>query len=84
MNQFSYTFGTSNIPLFGETIGEKLRNAINTYKIPKFWKFVDSFPMIVTGKIRKVEMREVSAKELGIEQFKQFKTSYSEELLILT
>jgi len=52
---------------------------IDTCKIPKFWKFVDAFPMTVTGKIRKVEMREISAKELGLEQFKQFKTSYSEE-----
>jgi fatty-acyl-CoA synthase len=46
---------------------------LSTYKIPKYWKFVDSFPMTISGKIRKVEMREISAKELGLEQFKQFK-----------
>jgi fatty-acyl-CoA synthase len=51
---------------------------IATYKIPKYWKFVDSFPMTISGKIRKVEMREISAKELGLEQFKQFKTDYNE------
>ena len=28
--------------------------------------FVDDFPMTVTGKVRKVEMREVSARELGL------------------
>jgi len=40
---------------------------IATFKIPKYWKFVDEFPMTVTGKIRKVEMREISARELGLE-----------------
>ena len=43
------------------------RNNIATYKIPKYWKFVDSFPMTVTGKIRKVEMRKISTKELQLE-----------------
>jgi fatty-acyl-CoA synthase len=43
------------------------RNKIATYKIPKYWKFVDSFPMTVTGKIRKAEMRELSALELKLE-----------------
>ena len=37
------------------------------YKIPKYFKFVDDFPKTVTGKIRKVEMREISIKELGLE-----------------
>ena len=37
------------------------------YCVPKYWKFVDSFPMTISGKIRKVEMREISVKELGLE-----------------
>ena len=41
---------------------------IATYKIPKYWKFVSEFPTTVTGKVRKVEMREISAKELGLAQ----------------
>jgi fatty-acyl-CoA synthase len=36
------------------------------YKIPRYVMVVDEFPMTVTGKIRKVEMRERSAKELGL------------------
>ena len=36
------------------------------YKIPRYVMVVDDFPMTVTGKIRKVEMREHSAKELGL------------------
>lgn len=40
------------------------KNQIAHYKIPRFWKFVTEFPMTVSGKIRKVEMREISLKEL--------------------
>jgi fatty-acyl-CoA synthase len=42
------------------------KGQIATYKIPKYWKFVDSFPTTISGKIRKVEMREISTKELGL------------------
>jgi len=37
------------------------------YKIPRYVKVTDSFPMTVTGKIRKVEMREASIAELGLQ-----------------
>jgi len=37
------------------------------YKIPRYLKIVDEFPMTVTGKIRKVEMRQVSVDELGLQ-----------------
>ncbi len=36
------------------------------YKIPRYVMVVEDFPMTVTGKIRKVEMREKSAAELGL------------------
>ncbi|MDR3236714.1 MAG: AMP-binding protein [Prevotellaceae bacterium] len=42
------------------------KNQIATYKIPRYWKFVSDFPMTVSGKIRKMEMREISTKELGL------------------
>jgi fatty-acyl-CoA synthase len=37
------------------------------YKIPRYLKITDSFPMTVTGKIRKIEMRETSIDELGLQ-----------------
>lgn len=43
------------------------KGRLATFKTPKYWKFVKEFPMTVTGKIRKVEMREISTKELGLE-----------------
>lgn len=49
-----------------ESLDTYCRGKIATFKIPKYWKFVDNFPMTVTGKIRKVEMREISEKELGL------------------
>lgn len=36
------------------------------YKIPRYVEIVDDFPMTVTGKVRKVEMREQSAARLGL------------------
>lgn len=46
------------------------KGRIAHYKVPKYWKFVDEFPMTISGKIRKVEMREISMKELGLESHK--------------
>ena len=37
------------------------------HKIPRYVRVSDSFPMTVTGKVRKVEMREISITELGLE-----------------
>ncbi|WP_129138526.1 AMP-binding protein [Modicisalibacter coralii] len=36
------------------------------YKVPRYVKFVDAFPMTVTGKIQKFKMREVATHELGL------------------
>jgi fatty-acyl-CoA synthase len=47
---------------------EFCRGKIATYKIPRYWKFVDSFPMTVTGKIQKFKMREEAIAELGLER----------------
>jgi fatty-acyl-CoA synthase len=42
------------------------RGKIATFKIPRYWKFVDGFPMTVTGKIQKFKMRETAVEELGL------------------
>lgn len=42
------------------------KGKIAHFKIPHYWKFVTNFPMTVSGKIRKVEMKEISIKELGL------------------
>jgi fatty-acyl-CoA synthase len=39
---------------------------ISTFKVPRYWKIVDEFPMTVTGKVQKFRMREVAILELGL------------------
>ena len=52
----------------GDEIAAWCKGKIATYKIPRHWKFVDAFPMTVTGKIQKFKMRETSVEELGLEK----------------
>jgi len=37
------------------------------YKVPRYVRFTDEFPMTVTGKVQKFKMREVSIGELGLQ-----------------
>ena len=43
------------------------RDKIAYFKVPRYIKFVSEFPMTVTGKVRKVEMRDKSIAELGLD-----------------
>jgi fatty-acyl-CoA synthase len=49
-----------------EEIREFCRGQIAHYKVPRYVKFVDGFPMTVTGKIQKFIMREQTMRELGL------------------
>jgi fatty-acyl-CoA synthase len=53
-----------------EEIRSFCQGQIAHYKIPRYVKFVDAFPMTVTGKIQKYLMREEARKELGLEEEK--------------
>jgi fatty-acyl-CoA synthase len=53
-------------PLSAEALRQFCAGKLAHYKIPRYVRVVDGFPMTVTGKIRKVEMREVSITELGL------------------
>jgi len=55
-----------NSDITEQALHEYCHGQIATFKIPKYWKFVNEFPTTITGKVRKVEMREISAKELGL------------------
>jgi fatty-acyl-CoA synthase len=41
---------------------------IASYKIPRYWRFVDEFPMTVTGKVQKFRMRELAIELLGLQK----------------
>ncbi len=49
-----------------EEIREFCVGKIAHYKIPKYIKFVDAFPMTVTGKVQKYLMRAESTRELDL------------------
>lgn len=40
---------------------------ITHFKVPRYWRFVDEFPMTVTGKVQKFVMRKQAVEELGLE-----------------
>ena len=52
--------------LTGDALTAFCRGQIATYKIPRYWKFVDTFPMTVTGKVQKFRLRELATRELGL------------------
>ncbi|WP_328991086.1 AMP-binding protein [Kribbella sp. NBC_01245] len=58
-------------PLDAAAVREFCSGKLAHYKIPRYVLLVDDFPMTVTGKIRKVEMREKSLALLGIEGSEQ-------------
>lgn len=58
-----------------EEIKAFCKGKIAHYKIPRYIKFVDSFPMTVTGKIQKYKMRNESIEELGLAEVAKMKTA---------
>ena len=54
-------------PLTVDAVRDFCAGRLAHYKVPRYVRVVDEFPMTVTGKVRKVEMRERSVAELGLE-----------------
>jgi fatty-acyl-CoA synthase len=53
--------------LTAESVREFCSGQLAHYKIPRYVHVVDDFPMTVTGKVRKVEMRERAVEILGLD-----------------
>jgi len=51
-----------------QEIKDFCKGQIAHFKIPRYVKVVDSFPMTVTGKVQKFKMREEAIDELGLDQ----------------
>ena len=58
-----------------EELRDFCKGTIAHYKVPRYFKFVTSFPMTVTGKVQKYQMREQSTEELGLQQVGSIKTA---------
>jgi fatty-acyl-CoA synthase len=54
---------------------EFCKGKIACFKVPAYFKFSDAFPMTVTGKIQKFKMRELSIRELGLEEAATIRTA---------
>jgi fatty-acyl-CoA synthase len=59
----------------GDELREWCRGKIASFKIPRYWRFVDAFPMTVTGKVQKFKMRETSIAELDLESVARVQTA---------
>jgi fatty-acyl-CoA synthase len=54
------------VPVTADTLREYCTGKLAHYKIPRYVRLVDEFPMTITGKVRKVQMREESVEFLGL------------------
>ncbi|MBN9119435.1 MAG: AMP-binding protein [Planctomycetes bacterium] len=55
----------AGVTLTADELRAACQGRIATFKIPRYWKFVDAFPLTVTGKVQKYRMREIATAELG-------------------
>lgn len=58
-----------------EELREFCKGQISNFKIPKYFRFVDNYPMTVTGKIQKYKMRQQAIEDLGLQKASEIKTA---------
>jgi fatty-acyl-CoA synthase len=51
------------------------RERLAAFKVPRYWRFTDSFPMTVTGKIQKFRLRQMAVELLGRQADAEEKTA---------
>ncbi len=62
----AWIIAKNNVTLTEQEIRDFCHNHIAHYKIPTYIKFVEEFPMTVTGKIQKFKITEIMKEELGL------------------
>ncbi len=58
-----------------EELREFCKAALTHFKVPRYWKFVDSFPTTVTGKIQKFKIREQGIIDLNLQDAASIQTA---------
>jgi fatty-acyl-CoA synthase len=61
--------------LESEALRAWCRERMAHFKVPQHVKFVDEFPMTITGKVQKYKMREIAVNELGLEDAASARTA---------
>jgi len=59
---------TDGCQMSEDEVKEFCKGKIAHYKVPRYIRFSDDFPMTVTGKVQKYKMREISTKELKLKE----------------
>jgi fatty-acyl-CoA synthase len=67
-------------PRPGASLGEQelttyCRSRLAAFKVPRYWRFVETFPMTVTGKIQKYRLRQMAVELLGVQSAAEEKTA---------
>jgi fatty-acyl-CoA synthase len=62
-------------PAAEEEIREFCRGRIAHFKVPQYIRFVDEFPMTVTGKVQKFRIREIEIQDRGLEDAARIRTA---------
>jgi len=68
------------IPKAGEQLTEQelrdyCKDQISHQKIPRYFQFVESYPLTASGKVQKFILREQAIKELGLEEAANMQTA---------
>jgi fatty-acyl-CoA synthase len=67
-------------PRPGATVSEEemtrhCRSRLAAFKVPRYWRFVETFPMTVTGKIQKYRLRQMAVELLDLQEATAEKTA---------
>jgi fatty-acyl-CoA synthase len=62
-------------PAAEEEIREFCRGRIAHFKVPQYIRFVEAFPMTVTGKVQKFRIREIEIEDRGLEDAAKIRTA---------
>jgi len=62
-------------PAAEDEIREFCRGRIAHYKVPHYIRFVDAFPMTVTGKVQKFRIREIEIEDRGLQKAANIRTA---------
>ena len=54
-------------PTRGGTGRAIVEERLAAFKVPRYWRFVEAFPMTVTGKVQKYRLREMAVELLGLQ-----------------
>jgi fatty-acyl-CoA synthase len=63
------------VPVSEDDLRAFCRERLAHFKVPRYWKVADDFPMTVTGKVQKFKMREAAISELGLEEAAAIQTA---------